>query len=409
MPFALTAALKDLRRRLTDPAALLMWMGLPIVIGLLLSLVGSGGPAPKARLLIVDEDQTFVSRLLVSGGGQGRLADVLEIEPVDAATGRAKIDKGDASALLTIPAGFQDAVLHDRPITLALVTNPAQRILPVMIEEGLRMLIEAEFYVQRIFGGALRGLADTIGRGTGPSDDAVAAVSRAFNSRVRALQDTLLPPVITLEAKKAAEEHEAQDFWALFLPGLLFMSLMFTAQGMSLDIWIEKSAGTLRRTISTPRGPGALLVGKLLASVVIMSLAVLAALALGVLMFGVSVARAPMAFAWSIYAGGVLFCYLVVIQLFATSMRGGQLLSSMIVFPLIMIGGSFFPFEVMPAWMARIGRWTPNGLAVATTKEILFGHPSAAVIAIAAVAIGVPAVAALWIGARRLRGTFAVS
>ncbi len=49
--------------------------------------------------------------------------------------------------------------------------------------------------------------------------------------------------------------------------------------------------------------------------------------------------------------------------------------SSMIVFPLMMIGGSFFPLEVMPAWMARIGRWTPNGLGVAQLKEILFGHP----------------------------------
>ena len=47
----------------------------------------------------------------------------------------------------------------------------------------------------------------------------------------------------------------------------------------------------------------------------------------------------------------------------------------MIVFPLIMIGGSFFPFEVMPAWMARIGRWTPNGLASRNVKQILFGQP----------------------------------
>ena len=36
----------------------------------------------------------------------------------------------------------------------------------------------------------------------------------------------------------------------LFLPGLLFMSLLFAAQGMSVDIWIEKTRGTLRRTLS---------------------------------------------------------------------------------------------------------------------------------------------------------------
>ena len=81
----------------------------------------------------------------------------------------------------------------------------------------------------------------------------------------------------------------------------------------------------------------------------------------------------------------------------------------MVVFPLLMIGGSFFPLEVMPPWMARVGRWTPNGLAVAEIKEILFGHPHPATVAIAAVAIGAPAALALWIGVRRLRGQFAVS
>ena len=408
MPFVLTAALKDLRRRLADPAALLMWMALPIILGLLMSLVGSGGPAPKAHLLVVDEDRTFLSRLVISGAGQGRLADLLELEKVDRAAGRTKIDKGDASGLLTIPAGFQDAVLRDQPIALPLVTNPAQRILPAMIEEVLRTLVEAEFYLQRIFGEELRAVADTIGRGAGPSDDAVAALSRAFNGRVRALEDTVLPPLVMLEAKKTVEVHQTQTFWALFLPGLLFMSLIFTAQGMSLDIWVEKTAGTLRRTISTPRGSGALILGKLLAAMVIMAVAVVAALVLGVTMFGVAPARAPLALLWGVYAGAALFCYLVVIQALATTVRGAQLLSSMIVFPLIMIGGSFFPFEVMPAWMARIGRWTPNGLAVAKTKEILFEHPSGVSIALAAVAIGLPALAALWIGMRRLR-RFAVS
>ena len=49
------------------------------------------------------------------------------------------------------------------------------------------------------------------------------------------------------------------------------------------------------------------------------------------------------------------------------------MLASLMVFPLMMIGGSFFPFEAMPAWMAAVGRWTPNGQAVARLKDILDG------------------------------------
>lgn len=409
MRFVLTSALKDLRRRLADPSALLMWMGLPVVIGGLMSLISGGnGPAPKAHLLVVDEDQSLVSRLMVGGSRQGQLAEFLDVELVSANAGRAKIDKGDASALLTIPKGFQDSVLREQPATLALVRNPAEQILPAIIEEGLKMLMEAVFYVQRIFGQQLREIADSVGTAQGPTSDGIATVSRAFNDRLRTVQATLFPPVLSLEEKKAQTEVEP-GFWALFLPGLLLMSLMFTAQGMSIDIWIEKTGGTLRRVLSTPQHAASFLLGKLLASVVIMALAALVALVLGVMTFGVPSGRAPLALAWAAFAGGALFSYLVLLQVFASTTRGGQFLSSMIVFPLVMIGGSFFPFEVMPPWMARIGRLTPNGLAVTQIKEILFGHPTVATLAVAALSIGVPAAVALWICVRRLRRQFAVS
>ena len=59
--------------------------------------------------------------------------------------------------------------------------------------------------------------------------------------------------------------------------------------------------------------------------------------------------------------------------------------------------------------MARIGRWTPNGLGVAYLKQILFDRPDPAALAVAAAAIGVPAVAAFLLCVRRLRGSFATN
>ena len=107
MRFVLTSALKDLRRRLADPAALLMWMGLPIVIGGLLSLINGGsGPAPKAQLLVVDEDQSLVSRLMIGGSRQGQLAEFLDVEVVTAAAGRARIDKADGDRAPHDPEGI---------------------------------------------------------------------------------------------------------------------------------------------------------------------------------------------------------------------------------------------------------------------------------------------------------------
>jgi ABC-type multidrug transport system permease subunit len=264
--------------------------------------------------------------------------------------------------------------------------------------------------VQRLFGPALRELSGTLTGTTGPSDDRVAAISRTFNQRARALESTLLPPVVSLETKAIQTPRaETADFWSLFLPGLLFMALMFAAQGMSIDLWTEKMHGTLRRTLSTPQQAAAFLGGKLVAAAVIMMCAVAAALILGVTMFHVPMRRAPVALVWAVYAGAALFCYLVLFQSLAGSMRGGQLLSTLLVFPLIMVGGSFFPFEVMPPWMAAIGRWTPNGLGVANLKQILFARFDPAALAVAAAAIGVPAVLAFLLCVRRVRGRFATS
>lgn len=410
MRFAITTALKDLRRRLADPVALLMWMGLPIVIGGLMNLIGGGdGPAPKAHVLIADEDATLLSRLVTRAGGQSPAGQFLEMEEVTAEEGRRQMDAGKATALLIIPKGFQDAVLRERPSTLTLFTNPSQRILPGIIEEGLKMAAEAAFYAQRIFGQPLQEIADLASQSTtAPSDDVVAAISRLFNQRLRALEGTLSPPVFTLERKTAAPAGESvtMSFGTLFLPGLLFMSLLFTAQGVSIDMWVEKTHGTLRRALTTPQRASALLAGKLAAGVSIMALAVSAALILGVTVLHVPILRVPIALAWACFAGAALLCYLVLLQLVSSSARGAQLLSALIVFPLIMIGGSFFPFEAMPKWMASIGQWTPNGLAVMQVKQILFGQIEWRELLTAAVSIGVPAAAAFVLCVRRLTGTF---
>ena len=66
-------------------------------------------------------------------------------------------------------------------------------------------------------------------------------------------------------------------------------------------------------------------------------------------------------------------------------------------------GGSFFPFEQMPAWMAAAGKWTPNGLGVTRLKDLLYGDASAAAFAMAVAGIGIPAAIAFVGACRRLR------
>ena len=410
MRFIVAAALKDVRRRLNDPAALAVWLGIPLLLGGLLSIVfRDSGPAPRGILLVADQDGTFVSGLLVNAGRQGQLGELMDVQPVALDAGQQQMADGDASAMLVIPKGFQDAVLQDTPAQLTLITNPAQTIVPGIIQEALEIAVEGVFYAQRLFGEPIRRIADTATTGP-PSNAAVAAISVEINERMSSLGNVLIPPVLDLQmTTEEPPSRPALNFGQLFVPGMLFMSFLFLAQGTSLDVWTEQTNGTLRRSLTTPQGPARILAGKLAGGLVIVACVALVALVVMAAFFDIAWSRLPGAWAWSLFAGGALLAYLMPIQMLATSARTADMLTGMFVFPLTMIGGSFFPFEVMPSWMAAIGEWTPNGQGVLRLKELLYGTPVPADLAIAVAAIALPAVIAFVVAARMLSGRFAAA
>ena len=164
--FVAATALKDVRRQLADPVGLLTWMGLPLVIGGLIVLVSGSGGSPRGRLLVADEDESFLSSAIGGTAVQGPIAELFDVTPVDRDEGRRIMDAGDASALVILPAGLQDAVLGRGTAEIQLVTNPSQRILPGMIEETREIAVELAFYGERLLGEPARRILD------GPPDGA---------------------------------------------------------------------------------------------------------------------------------------------------------------------------------------------------------------------------------------------
>ena len=72
MRFVLTAAAKDVRRRLADPAALAFWIGIPLVLAGLLSFISNtGGEALRAAVVGGEEGNRRISRVLPAAARQG--------------------------------------------------------------------------------------------------------------------------------------------------------------------------------------------------------------------------------------------------------------------------------------------------------------------------------------------------
>jgi ABC-type multidrug transport system permease subunit len=357
LSFVWTVLRKDLLRLQRDPFTLLAWLGVPLVLAVLMNLVFGGRQiTPQGVLLIADEDRSFGSAMLSGAFGYGDLPKMLVVKKVSRDAGRDVMERGDAAALLVIPAGFQNAALR-KQAHVQLILNPAQRVVPKIIQETLEIALH------------------------GPPT-----------------ASSLVRLETTLTAEKAV-----RSFATAFFPSSMFMAMMLVANSLAGDIWKERTLGTLRRLLVAPVPLGAYLAGRLLFVAAVF--AAVAAAGLGAMRW---LSRGPIygipeAGAWLVLTGVAFYLFLLFLALFATEQRVASVLGNLVIFPLSLVGGCFLPFEVMPAWLADIGRFTPNGWAVLQFRAIVDG--SAATSALASGALVMLAASALvsMLVLRRLR------
>jgi ABC-type multidrug transport system permease subunit len=384
LSFARLAALKDLRRLRQDPWKLVLWIGIPLLIGTLMTTVmgGSDGVQPKALLYLDDQDDSMISGLLVGAFSNEGLGELVEVERISRINAIAKLNQNKGSALIVIPKGFGQAVIEEQTTNLEFISNPAQRILPGILQEILTMLQQGVFYVHRVFGDELAIMRSDLPEGQFTlADPLVALTAVQINATMRSLQNYLNPLLIKLESAvdPAKETDQGQatakaDIPVSFymLPSILLMAMFFLAQGLSEDYWLENDLGTLRRGISTPQTLPTLLLGKLLAAGTVFVAVGLALFTAGYWYHGfLSWSSLPLAVIWWSAGGLGVYLIMALVQLLASSRRGGSVMTNLIMFPLLMLGGSFFPFEAMPNWMAKIGAYTPNGWILEQLKPIL--------------------------------------
>lgn len=407
MRFVLTSALKDLRRLRRDPLGLGVAIGIPVIVGLVLTALFAGGNVtPHGRLLVADEDQSFVSGFLAGAFDRGPMGKMITVERVERGEGRARLDRGDASALLVIPKGFAQAYLRNQPFEVSLVTNPSQQIVPNIIEETVSTVIDLGFYVQLLAGDQLRELSG--GQGA-LSEAALSGSITTLWQRYGKVRAYIDPPLINVKTTVVERSAAASpNFLALFFPCLLFQSMLFLTMGLSADLWKERRQGTLRRLVSTPSRMEAVLAGKVLSVGLLLVAMGAAGLLAGRWLVGLDVSNAGTALAWIVCSGVVLFSLMLVLQTLASSERGANLLTNLLMMPLMMLGGMFFPFEVMPAGLAAIGRWTPNGWLLLEFKAVLAGSLGAGRLAADFAGLACLAALASLVVSRRVRARFLV-
>ena len=363
MSFTKTVASNSIKKLLKEKWHLAMFLIIPLMMGGLFSLIsGSDGqPKPVGTLLITDHDDSMLSQLLVGGFKQGPMAEMFIAKKVDHDAAQKIMAEGKASVWLEIEAGFAQNFVDKKPTMIKLVKNPSQNILPQIAETAVSVMADGGHYIQLLFATELQQFNNLLS-GKDVSDIDMALMSVQIKHTIENLEQQLFPPQIkAIKEKKVVKKTSNHSFMSLMFPGILFMSLLFSAQGIALEFWKDKSQGISRRLQATPSGLTQYLNGKLLASIFVYILIAVVIGVLGLLLLKLNISKLLIIIAWLILAGLVLGSMMLFVCLLMPTEKSASVVTSAMVFPLMMLGGSFFPFDAMPKWMVAIGQYLPNG------------------------------------------------
>lgn len=365
MRLVLHLVAKDLRRKLRSPLALIVWLSFPVIFAGMIALsFGGSGEIPKVRLLVVNEDDGLLASALTSLFTSKQAASAFDARIVGAAAGLEAMAAGKASALLTIPKGFSKDVLDGKPVTLRLLRNPAEGILPEIAEQSVGAIADLLDGARRVLDRPIEDLRPLFdGAGRAPTDADVVAVSLAVKRAIERASPLVFPPAIRLETDlfSGAAAKSAGTTGAIFLlvlPGVAVYALFLVGDQGMRDVMTERTLGTLRRQLAGPMTAGTLVVAKALytATLSLLALAVLAAVG------AVALRRAVDPPAFVLLSLALVLAVTGVTSLIyglARTEREASTLGNMLFIAMGFLGGGFVRVESLPAGLRGIAPLTP--------------------------------------------------
>jgi ABC-2 type transport system permease protein len=203
---------------------------------------------------------------------------------------------------------------------------------------------------------------------------------RFANDRTR-MVTTLVQPLLFLFVLGTGLQQLARagtqgvDLKTFIYPGILCMSVMFTAMFSAASIVWDREFGFMREMLVAPVRRSSIVIGKCLGGATVASLqgVILICLAWAVdvpysfsLVLGIFALQLLLAFALT--ALGVMVA--VRIKQMQTFMGVTQ----MLVMPMFFISGALFPLAALPGWLAVLNRIDPLTYAVDPMRRLVFSH-----------------------------------
>jgi ABC-2 type transport system permease protein len=398
----------NLLQVMRDRTGLVTMIAVPLMLTFLFGTVMGGGER-RITVAVADLDRSTQSIEVVSGLAETSYA----LQRVDETQARAMVSSGEAAAAVVIPARFAEDVLGGVDVTVTVVEDPRST-------SALAVAQAVSGRVQRI-----AASAETIGIVQQAFRDASArtgaVVSFPAPDAVYSYSDRMWTPTPPLSVEETSVTSskvrgngtEAMGFQQYSL-GFTLLFMLFMGLGSAGGFLDEREQGTLSRLLTTPTDTALLVLGKVVGIYVTVLFEAAIMIGFGAFVFRVPWGNDPLGvvmiiatFGLAATGLGVMISTLartrVMISTLARTRGQISAVTAVLATALSMLGGAYWPLDIVNPTMRAIALLTPTGWAMTGLTDVVVRYQGAGQAVLpSAVLLGMAAVF-LTIGVMRLK------
>ncbi len=396
--------IKDLIRFINDKPAVLLTFVVPLVLIIIFGNIfsGSGGPRGRAKLILVNESNSIVAKLI-----EQKLDSSKSLRPIktyvaeesndtlnfDEKTAKEWVQSGKISAAVIMPKDF----LADTSTSLKFkfYYDPKNEIESSIIQGNIQQTIFTQ--IPRILPILMQRTAiNEIGKGEG--EKFIKNMSKIIGETFKINPDSLIRSITILDSTSLFQQTTDSSSENSFVnnlvkfeseqlvgkkitnPGLTrtvggwaMMFLLFTLSGAATSMFEEKQEGTLKRILCMPITRAQILWSKYIYSILLGVVQLIVLFFFSWVLFDVEIfSNLGNLFLVMVVSAAAAVSFGMAIISVAKSINQASGFSTLLILVMSALGGSWFPVSLLPDWMQLISKATITYWSVEAFLQVLW-------------------------------------
>lgn len=361
--------IKDLRLFFADRKSIFLTFLLPLVLVSVFAIAFGGLGRPRTTFDAIEIPWTDLDQ---SGASQALLAlvessGVLQPFPATEYEARELIRTGKRPAALIIRSGFADSLDQTLSLPIVILLDEARQAEnSIVVSVCLQILKDMAAQAQggERFAAELEAVLPDLPAGN------VAAIQAAFE---KVYADSRSTKVEVMQSRVTAAPRGSNAGLVQAIAGTTILMLLFSVASLGAGLLEEKEAGTLRRLLTTPIRPMAIIFGKQLAAMVVSFAQLVLMFSFAGAVFGLDLfINVPALLLMILSTAFACAGFGVLLASVARTRKQVSGLSTIVILIMSALGGSMVPLFLMPDIFRQFAVFSVNYWAIEGFMDVFW-------------------------------------